>query len=94
MRESPSISIIKELLLEESQLILYDPMGIPLAKRLFPHLEYANSGEEAIDAADIILILTEWPEFRKLDYHDKLVLDWKNVFDEEEKPENYEGICW
>jgi UDPglucose 6-dehydrogenase len=94
IRESPSISIIKELLLEESKLILYDPMGIPLAKRLFPHLDYAKSGQEAVDSSDVVLILTEWPEFRDLDYQDKLVLDGKNIFNNGKKPQNYDGICW
>ena len=93
IRESPSISIIKELLLEQAKLFIYDPIAISKVKQLFPHLNYAKTAQEAVDEADIILVLTEWPEFTKLNYKNKLVIDGKNIFNEK-KPKNYEGICW
>jgi len=93
IRESPALNTIKELLMEESILYIYDPKAMDKVKKIFPHLSYVKSGQEAIDASEIVLILTEWPEFRDLDYKDKLVIDGKNVFDGK-KPKNYEGICW
>jgi len=93
-RESPALSIIKELLLEESKLHIYDPMAMEPVKRLFPHLNYEKTAQDAVDNADLILILTEWPEFKKVNYGDKLVIDGKNLFDNNNKPKNYEGICW
>lgn len=93
IRESPAISIIKELLIEEPKLYLYDPMAMENVRRIFPHLNYAKTAQEAVDKADIVLILTEWPEFRDLDYGNKPVIDGKNVFNEK-NPKNYEGICW
>ncbi|MBU4492737.1 MAG: UDP-glucose/GDP-mannose dehydrogenase family protein [Nanoarchaeota archaeon] len=93
-RESPVLSIIKELLLEESKLYIYDPMAMPSVKNLFPHLNYEKTAQDAVDNADIILILTEWPEFKDVNYGDKLVIDGKNLFDNNNKPKNYEGICW
>lgn len=93
-RESPALSIIKELLLEESKLYIYDPMAMPSVKNLFPHLNYEKTAQDAVDNADIVLILTEWPEFKKVNYGDKLVIDGKNLFDNNHQPKNYEGICW
>ncbi|MDD5086957.1 MAG: UDP binding domain-containing protein, partial [Candidatus Nanoarchaeia archaeon] len=92
-RESPSLSIIKELLLEESELHIYDPMAMNHVKKLFPHLNYEKNAQDAVNNADIVLILTEWPEFKKVDYGEKWVIDGKNLFDGD-RPKNYEGICW
>lgn len=94
VRESPSLSIIKELILQQAALYLYDPMGMPPVKNLFPHLNYMESAQKAVDKSDAALILTEWPEFRKVNYKDKLVIDGKNVFENNDKPNNYQGICW
>ena len=64
------------------------------AMKLFPHLNYLDDGQEVIDNSDVVLILTEWPEFRELDYGDKLVIDGKNLFYGDNRPKNYQGICW
>jgi len=93
VRESPSLFIIKELIMEQAELFLYDPMGMREVMQLFPHLNYAGSAQDAIDKADIVLLLTDWPEFKALDYGEKLVIDGKNVFDGK-RPKNYQGICW
>ena len=63
-------------------------------KKIFSHLNYLKSGQEVIDESDVILILTEWPEFRNLDFGDKLVIDGKNLFFDTSRPKNYQGICW
>ena len=69
-------------------------MGMPPVKNLFPHLDYMQSAQKAVDKSDAALILTEWPEFRKVNYKDKLVIDGKNVFQNNHRPKNYQGICW
>ncbi|MEM4397451.1 MAG: UDP-glucose/GDP-mannose dehydrogenase family protein [Candidatus Woesearchaeota archaeon] len=94
-RESPALQVVKELMMEEANLILYDPEAMEKVKKYFPHLKYAKSGQEVIDNSDIVLILTEWPQFRELNYGNKLVIDGKNLFyDKPNKPKNYEGLCW
>ncbi len=95
IRDSPALSIIKELMMEDAELILYDPLAMDKVKRIFPHLKYAQSAQEAVDMADIVLLLTEWDEFLKLNYGEKRVIDGKNVFfKSSRRPKNYEGICW
>lgn len=94
IRESPALSTIKELLMEQAKLHIYDPKAMNQVKKIFPHLEYHKSGQEVIDNSEIVLILTEWDEFKSLDFGDKLVIDGKNVFDRDKQPNKYEGICW
>jgi len=94
IRESPALNTIKELLMEEAELYIHDPKAMDKAMKLFPHLNYLDDGQEVIDNSDVVLILTEWPEFRELDYGDKLVIDGKNLFYGDNRPKNYQGICW
>lgn len=95
VRESPSLQIIKELLLDKPELYVYDPVAMGPVKKMFPSLNYVDNAQEAVDNSDIVLLLTEWDEFTKLNYGEKIVIDGKNVFSEKDlKPKNYEGICW
>lgn len=94
IRESPALTTIKELLMEEAQLYIYDPQAMEKVKKIFPHLNYMKNGQMVIEKTEIILILTEWPEFRKLNFGDKFVIDGKNLFYDNNTPKNYEGICW
>ena len=94
IRESPALNTIKELLMEEANLYIYDPEAMQKVKKIFPHLNYMKTGQSVIDSSEIVLILTEWNEFKNLDFKDKLVIDGKNLFYDAKKPKNYEGICW
>ena len=76
---------------------VYDPIAMDPVKKIFPHINYMNTAQEAVDKSEIVLLLTEWDEFSKVNYYNKLVIDGKNVFDSEKanlRPKNYEGICW
>ena len=53
-----------------------------------------KSAQDVIEESEIILILTEWNEFKSLSYGNKLVIDGKNLFYDSDLPNNYEGICW
>jgi len=64
------------------------------AKRIFPKIRYKRSAQQVADKSDVILILTEWAEFKKVNFMGKQVIDGKNLFGEGERPGNYEGLCW
>lgn len=71
MREAPSIIFIKELLHEGATLRLFDPIAIPNAKLLFgdsSQITWCEDEFEAADGADAIALLTEWKQFRLLDF--------------------------
>lgn len=68
-RESPAIEIISDLLPHNVQITAYDPQAMETAKRVLPDgsIEYASDMYAAIAGADVLAILTEWDDFRKLD---------------------------
>lgn len=71
MREAPSTKIIPQLLYEGAEVIAYDPMAIPGAQRYFGEkkgLSYTESIAEAVESADVVLALVEWPEIVEFPY--------------------------
>ncbi|MEM2381182.1 MAG: UDP-glucose/GDP-mannose dehydrogenase family protein [Candidatus Nezhaarchaeales archaeon] len=92
MREAVSIKVVKELLKEEANVVVYDPVAIPNAKRILPEeVEYAASTFECIKGADCCIIVTEWDEFKRLKPEDYLklmrrpiVVDGRRIYDPRE----------
>jgi UDPglucose 6-dehydrogenase/GDP-mannose 6-dehydrogenase len=68
MRESPAIPIVKNILESQGQVIAYDPIAEKEARKVFVNLpiEYRNNLEDAINDADVIILVTRWPEFQSL----------------------------
>ncbi|WP_406477033.1 UDP-glucose dehydrogenase family protein [Streptomyces sp. NBC_01615] len=90
VRDSPALNVAGQIHLQGGQVTVYDPKGMANAKRLFPTLGYADSAVEAVRGADVVLHLTEWREFRKLDpavlgeaVTARVVLDGRNALDPE-----------
>lgn len=83
MREAPSINIIKLLLSEGAIINGYDPVGIPSCKKIFKDtIEYSNSIEDCLKKAEIVFLLTEWDEIKKINLSllkNKIVLDGRNI---------------
>ena len=67
VRDSPALNVAGQIQLQGAQVNVYDPRGMDNARQLFPTLGYADSAVEACDGADLVLLLTEWQEFRDLD---------------------------
>ncbi|MBA0049459.1 UDP-glucose/GDP-mannose dehydrogenase family protein [Streptomyces sp. AJS327] len=67
VRDSPALNVAGQLHLQGAQVTVYDPKGMENARALFPTLGYAASVQDAARGADVLLHLTEWPEFGELD---------------------------
>jgi UDPglucose 6-dehydrogenase len=67
VRDSPALNVAAALHLRGAQVIVYDPQAGDAARRTFPTLSYATSRQDAADGADVLLVLTEWDEFRTAD---------------------------
>ncbi len=88
VRDSPALSIAGALHLRGAHVTVYDPKANETARARFPTLSYTDSAIEAARGADLLLHLTEWPEFRVVDLaavtevvaHPRL-LDGRNVLD-------------
>ena len=91
VRDSRAIGIVESLLQEGATIRAYDPLAAKNVSLLFPQIEYV-SREEVLDS-DAILIVTEWEEFRHLDYTGKIVIDGRGIIKAREA-RIYEGICW
>ena len=89
IREAPALYIIEELLAEGAKVIAYDPEGMPNVKKLIgDKISYATDRYTALDGADALLIVTEWPVFRTPDFDfmkEKLnapvIFDGRNLYD-------------
>lgn len=86
VRCSPAIAIIKHLKNEKAVIKAYDPCAMITMKKNFPDLVYSSTAYEAIQDADAIIILTEWPEFEGLDFkkikeivRQPIIIDARNV---------------
>ena len=98
VRETRAYPVIRRLLEEGANVIAYDPKAMENFRKFYPdvgsRIAYATSLEDVMKDTDVILILTEWPEFEELDYSGKVVIDGRRVRRAEETAEVYEGLCW
>jgi UDPglucose 6-dehydrogenase len=95
MREAPSIKIINSLLKRGVKVHAADPKALEAAKIILGEkIKYYDNPFEAIKKGEIVLIVTEWEEFRNSElYQGKMVFDGRNV-PEARVAKYYEGVCW
>jgi UDPglucose 6-dehydrogenase len=71
MREAPSIPFIEELLKEGAKLRLFDPVAMPNARKILgesPLITWCTDEFDAAHGADAVALLTEWKQFRLVDF--------------------------
>ncbi|MBQ1180081.1 MAG: UDP-glucose/GDP-mannose dehydrogenase family protein [Methanocorpusculum sp.] len=95
IRESRSIPVIEKLLAVSAKPVCYDPMASDAMQKLLPDAEYVDSAAAALTDADGCLVMTEWPEFTKLNDEFNLmktraVIDGRHIL----SIPDAEGICW
>jgi UDPglucose 6-dehydrogenase len=78
VRFAPAISIIRKLQAEGAQIRAYDPQAMDKAKKELPQVSYCKDVYEAADGADVVVLLTEWKEFRNV--------DWSRLYSLMERP--------
>ncbi|WP_029543108.1 UDP-glucose/GDP-mannose dehydrogenase family protein [Selenomonas sp. AB3002] len=67
LREAPSLTNVPMLLEEGAIVRVYDPIGMERFKELYPtQVKYCKSVEEALQGAELCLILTDWPKIKEL----------------------------
>jgi UDPglucose 6-dehydrogenase len=67
IRDSPALDVAAAVQKLGAAVIVYDPEAMENAKRAYPQLAMAGSALEAARNADVVLLLTEWAEFREMD---------------------------
>ncbi len=89
MRDSPSLPIIDRLVSDGATIRAYDPEGMGQARPMLPSsVIYCQSALDAADKADVLVVVTEWNEFRALTpdqlktaMSGRVVVDLRNVYD-------------
>ncbi|WP_010531624.1 UDP-glucose dehydrogenase family protein [Lentibacillus jeotgali] len=89
MREAPSIFVTENLLEQGAEVHAYDPVAADNARQILSDkITYASSVKEAVNGADLALILTEWNEIKAFplsDYkqymNNPVIFDGRNCFD-------------
>ncbi len=67
-RESPAMQIVENLLLKQAKIMAYDPKAMDNARKILgDKIAYARDEYEAANGADVLVVLTEWSDFKHLD---------------------------
>ena len=89
MRESPSLTIIPELQKRGASIQSYDPtrMNTATTRDSLPHVSWCDNAYQAMEGANGVVLLTEWNEFRALDWQKAktllstpLLIDLRNIY--------------
>lgn len=103
MREAPALTIIQKLLEKKARINAYDPVAIKECRnRIGDVINYTKDRYEALIDSEALIVITEWPEFRLLNYKvmgklmkNKVLFDGRNIYDPAELKEfgfTYYGI--
>jgi UDPglucose 6-dehydrogenase len=88
MREATSLVLSARLQAAGAKVSAYDPVAEEEARKLMPGLEFADDALSAVAGADAAVLVTEWDEFKELDFDavaeamsGKLIIDGRNALD-------------
>ena len=67
VRDSPALNVAAAMHLKGAAVRVHDPRAIPNARKQFPTLTYCPNVEDACRDTDLIVLATEWDEYRNID---------------------------
>jgi UDPglucose 6-dehydrogenase len=97
IRDSPALDVASRLQDDGAEVVVYDPTAMDNARQRYPKLGYAPSMRDAATGADLVLLLTEWREFRDADptelgeiVANRRIVDGRNALD----PDRWRSTGW
>src|SRR5215212_4611833 len=88
MREATSLVLSARLQADGAKVVAYDPVAEEEARKLIRGVEFAQSATDCVKGADAVVLVTEWSEFKELDWQKAasdmsgtLVIDGRNALD-------------
>jgi len=97
IRDSPALSVAAQMQLQGAHVTVTDPQAIGNASAMWPDLKFSDTVLGAVSGADVVLLATEWPEYRELDpkalgavVAERRMLDGRNVLD----PARWRAAGW
>jgi UDPglucose 6-dehydrogenase len=90
MREATSLVLSARLQADGATVVVYDPVAEEEARKLIQGVEFAQSAMDCVSGADAVVLVTEWAEFKELDWgktaeamSGTLIIDGRNALDAE-----------
>ena len=90
LRDAPALSILPPLFEKGANIQAHDPQGMKEAEEMFPDFKYVKNAYEACEGADVVVLFTEWNQYRALDFEriksvikTPIFVDLRNVYDPE-----------
>lgn len=101
MRFAPSIDIITALQKHGAKIRATDPQAMARAKEIFKGVTFCKDAYEAAQSSDCLIVITEWNEFKELDFKkikkllkQPLIIDGRNIYDGKKlKKLGFKYIC-
>jgi UDPglucose 6-dehydrogenase len=97
VRDSPALDVAVAINNAGGTVTVHDPKGLVNAARAYPTLAYADDLTSALHEADLVLLLTEWDDYRQLDpnvagtaVRQKSIIDARNALD----PQRWRAAGW
>ncbi len=88
IRESPSLTLIEQLIESGARVIAYDPEAAENTRKIYPNIEYGHTPYDAVKNASAVVVMTEWDVFRNLDFErvkslmkQPVIVDCRNIYD-------------
>jgi len=88
VRDSPSLDVAVAIYNSGADVRIHDPKGIANAQRVYPHMDYRTDLTDAVTGSDLVVLGTEWSEYRELDprtltslVRTPAIIDARNVLD-------------
>ncbi len=88
LREAPALTILPELIKEGAKVQAFDPVSMEEASKLVPDMKPCHDTYDVAEGADALIIMTEWNQFRTLDFErlkkmmrQPVLIDLRNVYD-------------
>lgn len=97
IRDAPALDVADMLRAQSADVVVYDPEAMDNAKKAYPQLTYADTFALCIKGADVVVLLTEWGQFRSADpemmgelVERKAIVDGRHALD----ADAYRGAGW
>jgi len=88
VRDSPSLDVAVAMSNAGAEVVVHDPKALANAERVYPHMTYVQDLREALAGAELVVLGTEWREYRDLDpasldgvVADRHMIDARNALD-------------
>jgi UDPglucose 6-dehydrogenase len=97
IRDSPALNVAAQMQLQGASVVVTDPKAIENGRRVWPDITFVPTARDAAQGADVVLLLTEWSEYRDLDpaefgslVNHRRMLDGRNALD----PDAWRAAGW